>query len=386
MFAYIDETGNTGSNLFDQDQPVFYYGVLNSKVDFDLVWGSRVRRLAASVGAVELHGSELGPEKVEAIAPRLVELLRGSDCRFDLSKVNKRDLAVTKFFDTVFDPGENVAVPWQAYNMVALRNVLLLKLAHIVNESDLKIFWEGLLLRDESQSRGMVVDALRAVAAKVSIIPDQRSQQIVGGGLAWAIEHPEVLQYHSTSKAHVKGHMPNAVAFSDMLRTIHARATAWRRPVQVIRVDQQTEFNATQQFMHSMHRDAAPGEVELPIGLDPVTMRLAPGSRFVACRSEDSAGIQVVDLLLWIVRQLDRGRLPGPASARLLSRLRNRMRVYDLSLKSIERWTTQAFDKINQAELSEEAMAKGAELREHWEKRRQDAMASYPAAAQLAPK
>ena len=41
MFAYIDETGHTGSNLFDSVQPIFYYGVFSCKVDFDFVYGDR---------------------------------------------------------------------------------------------------------------------------------------------------------------------------------------------------------------------------------------------------------------------------------------------------------------------------------------------------------
>ena len=379
MFAYIDETGHTGSNLFDQQQPNFYYGVLNSRVDFDLIYAAHVRRLATSIGVAELHANELGSEKVEAIAPRLLQLLRRADCRFDLSKINKPDLAVMKLFDTVFDPAENVAVPWQAYNMVALRNVLLLKLAAIAGEDELKKFWDALLDRNAGRSRAMIVEALRILAGKVPRIPDQRSRQILGDGFAWAMQHPEVLQYHSTSRTHIKGHMPNAIAFSDMLRTIHMRSTAWGRAVSVIRVDQQTQFNEIQEFLHSVHRDAAPDNVNLPVGFDPVSLRLAPGSRFEVCRGSDSVGIQVVDVLLWIVHQLDRGMLPGPASQGLVTQFGSRMRLYELSLRHIERWTTQAVERIEQTQMTEDAKAKAVELMAMWERRRQEAMASYTA-------
>jgi len=30
MFFYVDESGHTGTNLFDPNQPVLYYGVLSS--------------------------------------------------------------------------------------------------------------------------------------------------------------------------------------------------------------------------------------------------------------------------------------------------------------------------------------------------------------------
>ena len=33
MFAYVDETGNTGKNIFDLDQPDFFTGALITKTN-----------------------------------------------------------------------------------------------------------------------------------------------------------------------------------------------------------------------------------------------------------------------------------------------------------------------------------------------------------------
>jgi hypothetical protein len=35
MFLHIDEPGNSGNNLFDQNQPVLSYGALSSRWDVD---------------------------------------------------------------------------------------------------------------------------------------------------------------------------------------------------------------------------------------------------------------------------------------------------------------------------------------------------------------
>ncbi len=35
MYFYVDESGHTGTNLFDDDQPILYYGVLSSELDVD---------------------------------------------------------------------------------------------------------------------------------------------------------------------------------------------------------------------------------------------------------------------------------------------------------------------------------------------------------------
>lgn len=37
MFFYVDESGHTGANLFDEAQPTLFYGVLSSAVHLDYV-------------------------------------------------------------------------------------------------------------------------------------------------------------------------------------------------------------------------------------------------------------------------------------------------------------------------------------------------------------
>jgi hypothetical protein len=41
IFVYVDESGNTGKNIFDPAQPDFFTAALVSKGDFDAVWGDR---------------------------------------------------------------------------------------------------------------------------------------------------------------------------------------------------------------------------------------------------------------------------------------------------------------------------------------------------------
>jgi hypothetical protein len=52
MFAFVDETGNTGANLLDAQQPDFFTAALITKSDFDLVYADHVRRIAKKVGAI----------------------------------------------------------------------------------------------------------------------------------------------------------------------------------------------------------------------------------------------------------------------------------------------------------------------------------------------
>jgi hypothetical protein len=71
MYAFVDETGNTGGNLLDEAQPDFFTAALITKSNFDLVYAADVARIAGTFGGEPLHGKDLGFVKVEQIADEL---------------------------------------------------------------------------------------------------------------------------------------------------------------------------------------------------------------------------------------------------------------------------------------------------------------------------
>src|SRR6185437_6351215 len=121
IFAYVDETGNTGKNIFDANQPDFITAALVNKGDFDAQWGAQIRTIAAQVGSNAIHANELGLGRLETIAEQLFDVLAASDAHFFVSRVEKRYLLATKMFDTFFDSGENAAVAWHNYNVRPLK-------------------------------------------------------------------------------------------------------------------------------------------------------------------------------------------------------------------------------------------------------------------------
>ena len=117
LYAYVDETGNTGHNLFDEAQPDFFTAALITNGDFDLQFARRTKMLANSLGEAQLHGKELGIRRIEESFRELIDLLYLSRARFYVCRVEKKYLIVTKLFDTIFDSGENAAVAWHHYNI-----------------------------------------------------------------------------------------------------------------------------------------------------------------------------------------------------------------------------------------------------------------------------
>lgn len=59
MHFYVDETGQTGRNLFDKTQPILSYGVLSSEADLDKVAEADLAALRKTLGVERLHAAEL---------------------------------------------------------------------------------------------------------------------------------------------------------------------------------------------------------------------------------------------------------------------------------------------------------------------------------------
>ena len=156
MFAYVDETGNTGGNLFDPEQPWFITIGLMTKANFDVLERNLFSARDAN-GEIDFHANEVGFEKIEQIAPRLLIVAKKRDARFFISRVEKLYLATTKIVDTVFDSYENKAVPWNVYNLKYLKLILLFKLAYFVLDEDMvKLFWDSLMHKNSKTASGGV--------------------------------------------------------------------------------------------------------------------------------------------------------------------------------------------------------------------------------------
>ncbi len=58
-FFYVDESGHTGPNLFDDSQPFLYYGTLSSKLNLDVLGKKYIPAIRKKVETKRLHAAEL---------------------------------------------------------------------------------------------------------------------------------------------------------------------------------------------------------------------------------------------------------------------------------------------------------------------------------------
>lgn len=375
IYAYVDETGNTGHNLFDEAQPDFYTAALITKGDFDLAFAAYTQALARKLGAESLHGAKLGVRRLEDGASDLLKLLRFSRAHLFVSRVEKRYLLATKIFDSLFDSGENAAVAWHHYNVRPLRLMLAFKLAGIVDEETARLFWQCILEPKKAAVYEMLPRVCEGLQHNVGRLPDKRSRQVLGEGLEWARTHPEAIHIHVDRKIARQGHFPNMVAFANLLEGLEEYSKRWKKPVACITHDQQSEFEQTLSIWHEMYSNAS-SEVIRWAG-ESYTLQKVVGSQFEVKEDAGSPGIQVTDIILWLYSQFRKGKeLPSGCSEILEYVFANGWES-DFSFAGVERSYMERFGPKFTEPLSAEQERAARELLEKAESARLESMAQY---------
>lgn len=382
MFAFVDETGNTGENLFDKEQPLFITAALITRADFDVVHRGQMGRIANKLGYPEIHAHRLGIGRIEEVARELLKLLKKADSRFFLSRVEKRYLATTKVVDTIFDSGENHAVPWHVYNLRPLRMLLVSKMAYLLDETMVREFWACLMNRNQSQAYHSFLEFCGKLLPRVQALPDERSRQIVSEAVDWARENPEAIYLHSSGKLARYGHLPNMVAFTNLLEGVEAQSQAWDRPVRKIRHDRQMQFETSLRFWHEIYANASPDPLYMPGGERQV-LRRAFGSEFIVSSAKESAGIQAIDVILWLFRRTLTGAELPPDSTRLMNFVFRHGSQHDFSFDGVSERLHGMFEDIWSTPFGEEQLTRSRELLDISEKRRRESMIEYAEAKRL---
>jgi len=377
MWAYIDETGNTGNHLFDPQQPFFVTAAMMTRTNFDLTASASMGALAASLGVQALHANTLGLSRLEDIAPKLLKILRKNGAHFVVSRLEKRYLAATKAFDTYFDAGENLAVPWHIYWLRPLRLTVVFKLAYFILTDDIaQTVWNCVTASSEAKSKAYFVDAAVAMRGRVQLLPDERSRQVVTDALQWAIDNPNNFSTYLKDKINRYGHSPNFVAFNG----IELAARQRNRPIQEIVHDRQSQFEKTIGQWHEVvsRPDLCTVEpIYWPGEKEPHSLSKAPGSTFRTATEETSAGLQAIDVVLWLFKRVFDGKDLGPNTAKLINWVSRRALQHDFSFQGVGMLADKQLTAIMEADLTEAQIAEGAKMRADYERTRLQNMEAY---------
>lgn len=375
LYAYVDETGNTGHNLFDEAQPDFFTAALITKGNFDARYREAALELTGTLGVESLHGKELGLGRIEAIGDEFLALLKKSRASFFVSRVEKRYLLASKLFDSLFDSGENAAVAWHHYNVRPFRLLLAFKLALIVDMETAQLFWKCILEPNEKKAYELLPLICARLHGNLLRVPDERSREILGEGLEWARTHPESIQIHTDRKLARQGHFPNLVAFSNLLDGLDRHAKERKTQVARITHDQQNEFAKALATWHELFSNASPEEIHW--GGEVHSFQMVAGSEFDVKADGLSPGIQVTDVALWLYSQFHKKRpLPAKCSAIIQYVLTNGWEN-DFSFAGVEKMALQKYGPIFTTPLTPEQEKLARNWMKEAESRRKASMDQY---------
>ena len=381
MWAYVDETGNTGNQLFDTQQPFYITAAIVTSTNFDAIYARDIKKVCKTLGTNSLHAKELGVMKIEHIAPSIVKVLKSAKPDFFVSRLEKRYLNATKIVDTYFDQGENLAVPWHVYSLKPLRLMLTFKLAtFVVSEDIARTAWECLVAKNKNTSTEFFIKGAQAMLENVKNIPDDRSREIVANALEWAKNNPENFSYFSPEKSFRYMHSPNFVAFTNLMDGLQRISKKRGRYIREIVHDEQQQFKKTLTQWHELIsrpdlEHVAP--LKWPGEEEPITVSKAPGSKFRMIHDNQSAGLQVTDIILWLIKQMYEHNDIPKECARLLNLVLKRGYYHDFSFSGVGHAADEKFERIMSAEIPVEQFDKGQVMLREEKERRTEMLRAY---------
>lgn len=371
LYFYVDESGHTGTNLFDENQPILYYGVLSSRVNIDVLAENTLTSIRKRLGVVRLHANELGNGGIAQIAEDIYNLQKRYDLTFDIYRVAKVDHALISFFDQVFDQGLNPAITWSGY-WTPMRYVLLLKLSYLFDEDTLKKAWNARIELNDEKAEAGLVEVCQIIKNRVGKLPDERSRTLIYDTLNWAENNPSEIYYNAKRKKDMLSITPNLIGFQSVMHGITLRLQRNGKKASKITVDQQSQFNKAQKTLADFYASAIDVPMVTGPGLPEISFKGMPTIPISFMSSNNSAGLELVDIYLWIFKRLIEGNDLAPEVYPIFQKQTHRSRTDEISINAIASRWQKWFDDL--PEPTDEQMEKAKELMALDEQRRLDGM------------
>jgi hypothetical protein len=370
LTAFTDESGNTGIDLFDSNQPSFHTGTLVTGSDVELEAPS-LRAELAKHGIEELHASELKEKGLEPVADFLRELIARHDCRFIFTEAEKVHYGVLKLADTLLDSGNNKALMPHQYYYRPLKALLTAGLNEAVDEHPnfLKDFWRGYTQNKEPVFR----KALEDIRSDIRVRPTYpRNRQVLLDALDWGIAHPRELM-DSLSKAF---NGPNVVAVVQIAHCLHLLMEG-QPGLRVDRFihDRQSQFApAIKQMYETVARFKTVDSV-LPLTVPEEIVESQALVNQIEMHDGSLVGLQLADTALWLVKRVKDGKPPeSPSCRRLLEEVASRGMFRELTREQYYREAEADMNALMARPITGEQEQRARELVDEFEAKRQQRM------------
>jgi hypothetical protein len=306
--AHIDESGNTGIDLFgDKKQPFFWTGTIVVEQNITLPFDVYV--LAQSEGKTELHGSELGLGRIDRLADKLVQTIEGIDARFHFTRTEKAHIPTMRFVDAILDNVNNSAVGHLHYQNSHLRKSLAARIDGFFSDQDKIDFW-NIHLTNNIELFQQFLRKFRGKISRKYPVQDRRGKFLILDAIEWGIRHPDVLLTERVSKIEIEGagdfrslqyESPNLISVSMILSGLHNVGEEHNKKIDRIVHDEQSEFG---KYLQEMYQHFKGVNIQDGNHLFPVIKETKMFPKVLEFgTSSSSPYLQLIDVCLWLIKQ-----------------------------------------------------------------------------------
>lgn len=324
MYFYIDESGNSGNNLFDKQQPFLYYATLAAPLNLqrEQTLKELITVLRNDFQVDRLHANELGITKLDSISGKLKQIIFDYNLIINFYFLEKKHYILCQFFDQIFDSEVNKAVPYDWY-WTYRRDILLLELNELFiqleskGENFLQKFWEAFIEKDVDKLNRVVVLICKKLINIVNNVRDKVIRKIIKDALSWVIKNTDIIYFfNASSNNQVKQISPNIVGFQFVLTGISEILQKKNTKASSIIVDIQSEFNRAQSELMDFYQNIS--KMEIPSEIENNKLHVAyktqekfsqiPSINLNFVSGYNNIGLELVDLYLWIFKRYFEGK------------------------------------------------------------------------------
>lgn len=369
LFAYTDESGNTGLNLFDSDQPYFWTGTLLTNSDVDRTGLDQHNAWISMLGTKELHGNELGIGRLNRIATSLKSFLEKNQSRFVFTKIEKRYHAVARLAFTILDSDFNKAVSPIHDSTTVFHRKMSHDIFSFLSYGEIKAFWSAYETRDLS----IFIEILDNLRLRIfERHPDARGRELLLDAVNYACANARDIFQSRRSDTD----SPNVLALDLLLGGIH-KVTSDPSRVVMFRHDEQKQFGRTMAESFEQAKNVR-GFTE------PATFmfRMERVERFVCpiqlVPSHSSIGLQIIDLAIYLISQYLSGayRLREDDCGALTEYIINKSSITEFTHNQLVELINEDYGKLMSREITPEALERARQTRDLLEVRRIQRMES----------
>lgn len=299
--VFIDESGNSGLNLFDNQQPYFWVGGLLIPEEKESLLEDKIKPLLLQLDKKELHGNELGVGRINIISKALISIYKEINAKFFFVRVNKAHISSMKFVDTLIDSGNNPAIPSLYYASRATRLMFAQPISTLFSREAQELFWDIYQNKKYDEYKNFLTDFKIAFELQV---PDPRLREIIGSALDYGIKYPEKL----LDEGQGEYESPNLVSFTLLLDSLRNVLPLESSKITTVIHDEQNQFAKYLKEMYDLMKNISMKDSLVGYPKVGKIDKFTNDMKFAS--SDTSSGLQLIDIPLWIMKQvMDRGKV-----------------------------------------------------------------------------